>query len=150
MPFTKDSKLGFIGAGRVGKALAVALHREGYAVVSTASRTLASAEALAELVPDCTAYTTFDEAASAADFVLITSTDDAIGPVATTTSWKPGQGVVHCSGSASLDALEGAADMVPSSAPSTRCRHSRLWRIRWPACQAPRSPLKAKARCGLS
>ena len=109
MPFTKGSKLGFIGAGRVGKALAVALHREGYAVVSTASRTLASAEALAELVPDCTAYTTFDEAASAADFVLITSTDDAIGPVATTTSWKPGQGVVHCSGSASLDALEGAA-----------------------------------------
>ena len=109
MPFTKDSTLGFIGAGRVGKALALALHRQGYTVVSAASRTFASAEALAELVPDCTAYAAFDEAATAADFVLITSTDDAIGPVATTTSWRPGQGVVHCSGSASLDALEGAA-----------------------------------------
>ena len=109
MPFTKKSKLGFIGAGRVGKALAVALHSQGYDVVSVASRTFTSAEALAELVPGCATYATFDEAASAADFVLITSTDDAIGPVVTTTAWRSGQGVAHCSGSASLDVLEGAA-----------------------------------------
>jgi predicted short-subunit dehydrogenase-like oxidoreductase (DUF2520 family) len=109
MAFTKDSKLGFIGAGRVGKALALALHQQGYTVASAASRTFASAEALAKLVPGCTAYPTVDEAAEAADFVFITSTDDSIGLVASGTSWRPGQGVVHCSGSASLDALEGAA-----------------------------------------
>lgn len=109
MPFSKKSKLGFIGSGRVGKALALALHRKGFTIASAASRTMESAEALAALVPGCIAYPTFDEAANQANIILITTTDDAIRSVVETTSWCKGQGVVHCSGSTSIDVLSGAS-----------------------------------------
>ena len=92
----------------VGKSLAVALSQRGYAVVATASRTPSSARDLAELVPGCVAYPTAGEAAEASDVVLITTSDDAIEPVASSIPWHPGQGVVHSSGVASLDVLESA------------------------------------------
>ena len=92
----------------LGKSLAVALSRKDYPVVAAASRTFASAQALAKLVPGCTAHPDPNEAAAAADFVFISSSDDAIGPVAAAVTWRPGQGVAHCSGVASLDVLEPA------------------------------------------
>ena len=104
----KHTRIAFVGAGMVGKSLAVALHRAEYRVVAAASRSLASAKELAALVPSCTAYETIQEAADAADFVLITSSDDAIGPIAAGVSWRPGQGVAHCSGVTSLDVFESA------------------------------------------
>lgn len=137
MAFTKDSKLGFIGAGRVGKALALALHQQGYTVASAASRTFASAEALAKLVPGCTAYPTVDEAAEAADFVFITSTDDSIGLVASGTSWWPR---VHRGGPARgwftapaqllSTPWRALRDRVPRSVRSIRSRRSPRWRTR--------------------
>ena len=47
-------------------------------VVSTASRTFESAKALARLTPGCVAYPELQGAADAADFVFITTSDDAI------------------------------------------------------------------------
>ena len=44
---TRRTRIGIIGAGNVGKTLAVALLNKGYMVVSTASRTFESAKALA-------------------------------------------------------------------------------------------------------
>ena len=105
---TANSRIGFIGAGTVGKSLAVALDRRGYQVVAAASRTYESAKALAGLVDGCAAYRTQQEAVDAADFVLVTSTDGAIGPIVAGVSWGPGQGVAHCSGVSSLDVLEPA------------------------------------------
>ena len=103
------SKIGFIGAGVVGGSLAVALSQNGYAIVAAASRTFASAQALAARVPGCAAFETGQEVADAAEFVFITTTDDAIEHVAAAVSWRPGQGVAHCSGAASLDVLSGPA-----------------------------------------
>ena len=103
---TRKTRIGIIGAGNVGKTLAVALMHKGYPVVSTASRTFESAKALARLAPGCVAYPDLQGAADAADFVFITTSDDAIRPVAENVQWREGQTVVHCSGAASLDVLE--------------------------------------------
>lgn len=107
-PLDRDSKIGFIGSGTVGGSLAVALDACGYHVVAAASRTYSSAERLAGRVSGCTAYRVGQEVADLADMVFITTSDDAIGPVASGVSWRPGQGVVHSSGAASLDVFEVA------------------------------------------
>ena len=101
-------KLGFIGAGTVGTALAVRLAEKGYPVVAVASRTLASAERLAVQVPGCKAVRTNQEVSDIADLVFITTPDDAIGRVASGIRWQPGKSVVHCSGAHSTDILEEA------------------------------------------
>ena len=108
--FSRESKLGFVGAGRVGGSLAVALSRAGYPVVAIGSRTPASAQALAALVDDSAPFSESQEVADRSDVVFLTTPDDAIGPVAAAIDWREGQGVVHCSGAASLDVLDGAAD----------------------------------------
>ena len=57
-----------------------------------------------------------------ADFVFITTYDDAITSVCESLSWRRGQGVAHCSGAASVDLLParfgtgGGGGGVPSSA----------------------------------
>ena len=106
--FDRDSRIGFIGSGAVGGSLAVALSSQGYPVVAAASRTFASAEGLARRVPGCVAYKTGQEVADNADLVFITVPDDAIGPVSSAISWRKAQGVIHCSGAASLDVFESA------------------------------------------
>lgn len=105
----KTSKIGFIGAGRVGGSLAVAMSQAGYSVVAVSSRTPASAEQFAARIDGCAAYTSFQAAADASDMVFITTSDDAIPVVASSLRWRDGQGAAHCSGAASLDMLESAA-----------------------------------------
>lgn len=107
-PFGRKSRIGFIGAGRVGGSLAICMSHQGYSVVAVASRTFSSAQALANRVEGCVAYESGQEVADSADVVFITTPDDAIGPVCSAMSWSLGQGAVHCSGVASLDVLEGA------------------------------------------
>lgn len=107
---TRKTRIGFIGAGNVGKTLAVSLMNKGYAVNATASRTFESAKALARLAPGCVAYPNIQDAADAADVVFITSSDDAIGQIASSTTWHEGQTVAHCSGAASLDVLEAVRE----------------------------------------
>lgn len=106
--FGPSSKIGFVGAGKVGGSIAVALSRAGFTVVAVASRTFASAREFAERVPGCVACERPQEVADRVDVVFITSGDDAIGPVVSGIDWRPGQGVVHCSGAASLDVFEKA------------------------------------------
>ena len=105
---SRHSSIGFIGAGVVAGSLAVALSRREYPVVAAASRTFSSAQGLADRVRDCVAYPTPQEAVNASDIVFITTSDDAIGAVASAARWQPGQGIVHCSGAASLDVFEHA------------------------------------------
>lgn len=107
--FERESKIGFIGAGTVGKSLAVALSRQGYPVAAAASRSLSSATDLASRVPGCVAHSTADEAAAASDVVFVTTPDDAIKPTADAVSWRRGQGAVHTSGALSLDVLASAS-----------------------------------------
>ena len=101
-------KLGFIGAGTVGTALALKLNSRDYPVVAVASRSQASAGNLAERVKGCSAVSSSQDVADAAELVFITTPDDAIASVAAQVDWHRGQGVVHCCGAESTDILAPA------------------------------------------
>ncbi len=104
-----DPTIGFIGIGVLGKGLAMSLAARQYRVVAAHSRSLAFSQWLAQRLPGCRAFTSAQELADAADLVFITTPDSAIGQVAATVRWRPGQGVVHCCGAASLEVLQPAA-----------------------------------------
>jgi len=101
-------KVGFIGAGTVGTALSRLLSNRGYPVVAVSSRSLSSAQKLAEAVSGCQVFNSNQDAADAAELIFITTPDDLIAPVASQIQWHPGQSVVHCSGAESTDILEPA------------------------------------------
>ncbi|MFC1908500.1 Rossmann-like and DUF2520 domain-containing protein [Chloroflexota bacterium] len=100
------TKLGFIGAGTVGTALAVLLNGRGYPVIAVSSRSLTSAEKLAGEVDGCQVYDNNQAVADAAELVFITTPDDVIGQVVSQVQWHSGQSVIHCSGADSTDILE--------------------------------------------
>lgn len=104
----KVLKLGFIGAGTVGGALAIGLSRRGYPVVAVSSRSKTSAVNLARTISGCQAFSSNQEVAEAAELIFITTPDDAIAKAAAEIKWHPGQRVVHCSGADSTDILAGA------------------------------------------
>src|SRR5450759_301475 len=104
----KKLKIGFIGAGTVGTALAFRLGDKGYDVVAISSRNLFSARKLAQAVKGCRAVENNQAVADASDLVFIVTPDDSIASVASAVQWHAGQSVVHCSGVASTDILEPA------------------------------------------
>ena len=97
----------FVGAGRLGTVLSAALAGAGYRVVAVASRSEASAAALAERLPDAAACAV-DDLPARADVVFLTVPDGAIERVAETLPWRDGQAVVHSSGAHDLRVLAGA------------------------------------------
>ena len=97
-------KIGFVGAGVVATALAVALSRRGYDIPVVASRHRDSAARLAARLPACVPESA-QAVADLADLVFITTPDDAIAGVADEVRWRPGQAVIHCSGAASTEIL---------------------------------------------
>ncbi len=105
---TKMLRLGFIGAGSVGTALAVRLSSKGYRVVAVSSRSQASAKNLAQAVSGCQTLNNKQAVADAAELIFITTPDDAIASAASAIQWHAGQSVVHCSGADSTDILEPA------------------------------------------
>jgi predicted short-subunit dehydrogenase-like oxidoreductase (DUF2520 family) len=103
-------RIGFIGAGTVGTALATALTKRDYHVVAVSSRTLSSSERLATAVNSvaparCAAVITPQEVVDLADLVFLTVPDDAIVSVAKSLRWQRGQFAVHCSGAMANSAL---------------------------------------------
>jgi predicted short-subunit dehydrogenase-like oxidoreductase (DUF2520 family) len=87
-------RLGFVGAGRVGKGLSLALSRAGYAVAGVSSR---SGPLSAQDVAD------------RSEVVFLTVPDDRIASVAGQIRWRHDQAAVHCSGAAELSVLDAAA-----------------------------------------
>ena len=105
----KDApKIGFIGAGTTGTALAVRLAQQGYQVIAVSSRSLTSAEKLAGRIKGCQVYKGAQEVADVTQLIFITTPDDTISKVAAEIQWHRGQSVVHCSGAHSIDILEPA------------------------------------------
>jgi len=84
-------RVGFIGAGRVGKGLSLALSRSGYEVAGVAGR---GPESKATVV-------------GRAELVFLTVPDDALRTACEELDWH-GKSVVHCSGAAELAVLEHA------------------------------------------
>ncbi|MDO8687484.1 MAG: DUF2520 domain-containing protein [Dehalococcoidales bacterium] len=103
-------KLGFIGTGTVGTALAMRLSDRGYRVVAVSSRNHISAKKLAPSISGCQAFDDNQAVADSADFVFVTTPDDTIAGVVSAVKWHPEQSVVHCSGVASTDILEPARE----------------------------------------
>ncbi|MFC1864477.1 Rossmann-like and DUF2520 domain-containing protein [Chloroflexota bacterium] len=101
-------KLGLIGAGTVGTALAIRLSERGYQVVAVSSRSQTSADKLAQAISGCRVASNSQAVADAADLIFITTPDGTIPVVASEVQWHPGQNVVHCSGADSTDTLEPA------------------------------------------
>jgi len=104
----KMLRIGFIGSGTTGTALAVRLNQKGYDVIASSSRSYSSAQKLASRIKGCTAYYSAQEAADKSDLIFITTPDDVIENVATSIKWRKGQYIVHCSGAHSIDILKSA------------------------------------------
>ena len=107
---TDDVTIGFVGAGTLGRGLALALDGVGRNVVAVSSRTRANAEWLADRIDGCVTLGTAQEVADACDLVFITTPDAVIAEVAAAINWRGGQGVVHCCGAASTELLAPASD----------------------------------------
>jgi predicted short-subunit dehydrogenase-like oxidoreductase (DUF2520 family) len=101
-------KIGIIGAGTVGTALAVRLSLKGYRIAAVNSRSSSSSQRLVQNTGSGAVYDTPQAVADNADFIFITTPDDAIPVIVNEVRWHSGQSVVHCSGADSLDVLEPA------------------------------------------
>jgi predicted short-subunit dehydrogenase-like oxidoreductase (DUF2520 family) len=104
----KKPTLGIVGAGRVGTGLALSFARAGYKVAAVASRSAASARALARRVRGAR-VSSAQQVADAADLVFLTVPDDAIAASVAQIRWREGSACVHCSGAGDLELLAKAA-----------------------------------------
>ena len=91
-------RIGFIGAGRVGSALAVAFAKAGWEVTAVASRDDARRTRFQHLVPGARAFEMAQAVLDDADLIFITVPDDAIAHVAQSLHLYSGQALVHTSG----------------------------------------------------
>ena len=100
--------IGFIGAGTTGTALASRLDQQGFIINAVNSRTLASAERLANRVEKCKVFPTAQDVADKSQLVFITTPDDVISSIANSVKWHDKQYIVHCSGVHSVDIMASA------------------------------------------
>ncbi|HAF17813.1 MAG: DUF2520 domain-containing protein [Syntrophomonadaceae bacterium] len=108
----KTLEIGFVGAGKVGSALAILLQRAGYRIAGVASRTGESANKLATRL-NCPVLSK-EDVAKRSEVLFITTSDDAIASVAQEIAEKDGfrseQIVLHMSGAHTAQLLEPAAE----------------------------------------
>ena len=115
MPFSLAPRLGFIGAGRLARCLALGFARAGYPVTAVASRSGTAARDLAAALDACRAAEDPQQVVEAADIVFLATPDDSIGTIANTLQFDAAiargarKALVHCSGATGLDVLTGAA-----------------------------------------
>lgn len=110
----KSARVGFIGAGRLGSSLAIAMTKAGYSVVAVSSRREAHRAWLKSKLPEALIQADANDVAAQSEIIFITVSDAQIQEVADSVSWKPGQMVVHCSGAISLEALRSATEIGAS------------------------------------
>jgi predicted short-subunit dehydrogenase-like oxidoreductase (DUF2520 family) len=97
--------LGFIGAGPVGTALAVAFRRAGWPVGAVASRDAGRRDRFVSLVPGALAFADARTLPEACHLIFVTVPDDAISSVASSLRLYSGQAIVHTSGAAGAEVL---------------------------------------------
>jgi predicted short-subunit dehydrogenase-like oxidoreductase (DUF2520 family) len=113
MMHSSKTRVGVVGAGRVGAVLAAALQAAGHDVVAVAGESAASRTRIETLLPGV--HVDKPSAVSrACDLLLLTVPDDMLGNVVAMLSAsgaiRPGQRVVHTSGKHGLAVLRPAAD----------------------------------------
>jgi predicted short-subunit dehydrogenase-like oxidoreductase (DUF2520 family) len=104
-------KLGFIGAGKVGTALAVRLSKKGYPVVAVHDVKPDAARYFSGVVSGSRVVDSKQAVADEADLVFISTTDNFINPTASEVKWRAGQMVLHCSGANTTALLEPARQL---------------------------------------
>lgn len=100
--------IGFIGTGRLGKALALSLMDRDLRVAAVGSLTLEESAPLAAAISGCQNLTP-QQVVDRCDLVFVTTVDGAIESTANALQWRAGTGVVHCSGATEVSALDKAA-----------------------------------------
>lgn len=100
-------RIGFIGAGRLGKALAWSLAGRGFDVVAVASQRDETAQALAARIDGCRVVTP-QGVVDGCDLVFVTTPDAAIAATVGACRWRDGVAAVHCSGVTEVAALDAA------------------------------------------
>lgn len=106
---TSGVRVGFLGAGRVARTLALGLHEAGYALTAAWSRTPARAHAVAASAPACRVSPDPQGVADACELVFVTVSDDVIQRVTESVQWRAGVTVAHCSGARDLGVLAAAS-----------------------------------------
>lgn len=101
-------RIGFIGAGRLAKAVAWSLSHAGLHVARVASAIPADAQVLAARIPRCEAVAAAQQVVDGCDLVFLAVPDEAIEPATEQLRWREGVAVVHCSGVTEVDALRWA------------------------------------------
>jgi predicted short-subunit dehydrogenase-like oxidoreductase (DUF2520 family) len=101
-------RLAFIGAGRVGTALAVAFARAGWQVAAIASRSDEHRRAFQERVPGARGFADAHGVLDEADLIFLTVPDDAIAGAAAGLVLYSGQALVHTSGALPASVLAPA------------------------------------------
>lgn len=108
------TRVGVVGAGRVGAVLSAALRSAGHEVVAAAGESTASRERIARLLPGVRTTKPTDVARSC-DLLLLTVPDDMLENVVTTLvgagAIRPGQVVCHTSGRHGVTVLHAAAEI---------------------------------------
>jgi predicted short-subunit dehydrogenase-like oxidoreductase (DUF2520 family) len=104
-------KVGFIGTGTVGTALAIRLSSKGYHIAAASDLKQDAARYLAQVISGCQTPDNNQAVADTADLVFITTPDDNIAVVAAEIKWHSGQSVVHCSGADSTESLKPAEEL---------------------------------------
>ena len=104
----KTVRIGFIGAGRLGCALAWSFAERGLAVTAVASLLPADAAKLASRVPGCRIFGEAQAVVDACDLLFVTTPDGAIEDTTAALRWRPGVAAVHCSGVTEVAALDSA------------------------------------------
>jgi len=102
-------RIGFIGAGRLGAALAWSLAERGLRVIAVASIVPADAERFAAPIAGCRVASNNQEVVDTCDLVFVTTPDGAISATAAQVRWRRGMAAVHCSGVTEVAALDSAA-----------------------------------------
>ena len=100
-------RIGFVGAGRLGTALAWSIAQRGMRVAAAADAVAANAERLAAPIPGCV-VTTMQEVIDTCDLVFVTTPDGLIEATTAQGRWRSGMYAVHCSGVTDVSALESA------------------------------------------
>lgn len=101
-------RIGFVGAGRVGTALAVAFSRAEWEVTGVASRDETRRAQFRSLVPSARAFEDASNVLDEADLIFLTVPDDAIASVAASLHLYSGQALVHTSGALPASVLTPA------------------------------------------
>jgi predicted short-subunit dehydrogenase-like oxidoreductase (DUF2520 family) len=101
-------RIGFVGLGHVGQALAVAFQRAGWPIEAGASRSAERRHEFTELVPGAAIADVPAEVLDLVDILFVTVPDDAIAEVVSDLRLYSGQGIVHTSGLLTSTVLEPA------------------------------------------